>query len=288
MIRRFALRPQRRLAAGALVALAMGGLAGATAASAQWQWDRGWRWYRVPPRFARADSFDGFFNFCRIMYDSVRREAGGMGWWTDYPSADVNLSIRLSELTKARISRQPSGEPNHLVVRLTDDALFQCPFAIIEDAGTAAFSPEEIARLREWLLKGGFLWVDDFWGERAWEAWTREIGRVLPPAEYPILPLPMDHPIFRTLFEVRTLPQIPSIQFWRASGGLTSERGAESADPDVYGISDAHGRLMVLMTHDTDIADAWEREGEDPDFFYRFSVDGYAIAINVVLYAMTH
>jgi hypothetical protein len=278
-------RSRRLIAAGALVAWVVGGTAVWTA---QWQWDRGWRWYRVPPRFARADSFDGYFNFCRIMYESVRREAGGMGWWTDYPSADVNLSIRLAELTKVRISRQPSGDPNHLVVRLTDEALFQCPFAIIEDAGTAAFSPEEVERLRQWLLKGGFLWVDDFWGERAWEAWRRELGRVLPPAEYPIVPLTMDHPIFKTLFEVRRLPQIPSIQFWRASGGLTSERGAESAEPDVYGISDRRGRLMVLMTHDTDIADAWEREGEDPDFFYRFSVDGYAVAINALLYTMTH
>ncbi len=260
---------------------------------AQTPWDRweqrGWgRWYRYPPRLATPQSFDGGFNFCRIMYESVRGEAGGQGWWTDYPSADVNFSIRFSELTKARISRLPSGDPNHLVVRLTDEALFQCPFAIIEDAGTAEFDDVEVARLREYLLKGGFIWVDDFWGVRAWNAWVALIGRVLPPSTYPVVDVPMSHPLWKTLFEVPKLPQIPSIQFWRVSGGGTSERGPESAEPDVHAIFDPRGRIMVLMTHDTDIADAWEREGEDPQFFYSFSPDGYAVAIDVMVYAMTH
>jgi hypothetical protein len=221
------------------------------------------------------------------MYDSVRRETGGMGWWTDYPSADVNLSIRLGELTKTKISRE-GGEPNHLVVRLTDDALFQCPFVILEDAGTASFSEEEVARLRAYFLKGGFMWVDDFWGSPAWDNWVTELRKVLPAGEFPIADLHSDHPVFRTLFEVAELPQIPSIQFWRMSGGATSERGTDSPHPEIRAISDLNGRVMVLMTHNTDIADAWEREGEDLDFFYRFSVDGYAVGINVLVYAMTH
>jgi Domain of unknown function (DUF4159) len=84
------------------------------------------------------------------------------------------------------------------------------------------------------------------------------------------------------------MPQIPAISFWRRSGGGTSERGADSAEVVVRGISDARGRLMVLMTHNTDISDAWEREGEEREYFYRFSPNGYAVAINLVLYAMTH
>lgn len=262
----------------------------ASVALAQPQWERGWsyRWVRVPPRFPTSDSFDGAFNFCRVMYESTRREDGGMGWWTDYPSADVNLSIRLAELTKTRISRDKAGEPNHLVVRLTDDELFQCPFAILEDAGTASLDELEVERLRTYLLKGGFLWVDDFWGTAAWENWVREIRRVLPQDEFPIVDVPRDHAIFRTLFEVGTVPQIPSIQFWRRSGGDTSERGSDSSAPEFRGIGDGRGRLIVVMTHNTDIADAWEREGEERDYFYRFSVDGYAVGINVLLYAMTH
>jgi hypothetical protein len=264
----------------------MGALAGA--AQGPWQWESRGRWLRVPPRFPDATSFDGSFSFCRIMYRSVRREAGGQGWSTDYPSADVNLSVRLSELTKMSVSRLPEGEPNHLVVRLTDDALFQCPFAIIEDAGSASITDEEAARLRAYLMKGGFLWVDDFWGSAAWDQWVQEIRKALPAADYPIRALAGDHPLFRTLFSITEVPQIPSIQFWRMSGGATAERGIDSPHPDVSAISDAHGRLMVLMTHNTDIADAWEREGEDEEFFTRFSVEGYAVGINVVIYSMTH
>ncbi len=247
---------------------------------------RGFR--REPPRFATPDSFDGAYTFCRGMYESDRREDGGTGWWTDYPDADTNFSIRLSELTKTRISKQPDGEPNHLVVQLTDDALFECPMIEMEDVGTMRLSEAEVTRLREYLLKGGFLYVDDFWGEWAWDQWVEEIGRVLPPNEYPIVPLTPDHPLFRTMFVVPKLPQIPSIQFWRRFGGATSERGAESAEPDIAGIADQRGRLMVVMTHDTDISDAWEREGEDPRFFYLFSPDGYALGINIVVYALTH
>jgi hypothetical protein len=87
---------------------------------------------------------------------------------------------------------------------------------------------------------------------------------------------------------VERLPQIPAIQFWRQSGGFTSERGFDSAEPRARAVFDAHGRVMVLMTHNTDISDAWEREGENEEFFYRFSIDGYAVGINVVLYALTH
>jgi hypothetical protein len=224
------------------------------------------------------------------MYESDpgHREAGGMGWWTDYPDADINFSIRLSELTKTHISKQSNGEPNHLVVRLTDDALFNCPWLEMEDVGTMILSDAEVVRLREYLLKGGFLYVDDFWGEWAWDQWVSEIGRVLDPRKYPIVDLTPDHPIYSTMFMVTKLPQIPSINHWMRSGGQTSERGEESAVPDFRGIADEHGRLMVVMTHDTDISDAWEREGEDPRYFYQFSPDGYAVGINVVLYALTH
>jgi len=274
----------RRILAAALLAVAL-----ATAVAAQdLGWFRGGRFRGPEPRFPMADSFDGSFNFCRGMYYSDRREAGGQGWWTDYSAADVNFSIRLSELTKTRVSRTADGQPNHLVVRLTDDELFQCPFVEMEDVGTARFSDEEVQRLRQYLLKGGFIWVDDFWGEEAWWQWVEEIQRVLPKKDFPIRPVTPDHPIFRTLFQVSKVPQIPSIAHWRRSGGETSERGAESAVPQMYAISDAHDRIMVLMTHNTDISDAWEREGEDPRFFYLFSPDGYAVGINVLMYSMTH
>lgn len=250
---------------------------------------RGFGRYRPPPRLASAESFDGRFNFCRLMYSSGYREEGGQGWRTDYPDADVNFSVRLSELTKARISRQPSGDPNHVVVRPTDAALLSCPFVLASDVGTMTLSDDDAESLQRYLLKGGFLWVDDFWGPWAWDNWVQQIARVLSPAEYPIMDVAPDHAIYRTLFPVTEVPQIPSIQFWRRSGGRsTSERGAESETPTLRSISDAHGRIMVLMTHNTDISDAWEREGEDPDFFYSFSPQGYAVGLNIAIYALTH
>ena len=178
--------------------------------------------------------------------------------------------------------------PDFITVRLTDDALFQCPQLHMEDVGTIEFSDTEIEALRAWFQKGGFLWVDDFWGSQAWAQWEAQIGRVLPPAEYAIVDLALDHPLFRSQFIVTEFPQIPSIQSWRRNQDLTSERGVDSEVPAHKAILDRHGNVMVFMTHNTDISDAWEREGEDPRYFYQFSPSGYAVGINVMLYAMTH
>ncbi|MGH9384310.1 MAG: DUF4159 domain-containing protein [Vicinamibacterales bacterium] len=241
----------------------------------------------MPPRFPGATDFDGTFHFCRLMYTQVRRQERGLGWGTDYPYADINFSIRLSELTKTKVGWS-GAEPNHLVVRPTDEALFQCPFVLASDPGSAGFSAADAAGLREYLLKGGFLWVDDFWGPWAWQAFADEIAKALPPSEYPIRELTPEHPIYHMLFTVNEIPQVPSIQFWRQSGGETSEMGEYSARAHMAAIADKHGRVMVLMTHNTDISDSWEREGEDPRFFFSFSPNGYAVALNSVLYAMTH
>ena len=121
------------------------------------------------------------------------------------------------------------------------------------------------------------------------EQWTQELARVLPPSEYPIEDVPMTDPIFRSQFTVTKVPQITNIGFWRRSGGReTSERGDESRDVHFRVIRDHRGRVMVVMTHNTDVGDSWEREGEDPEFFLQFSPDGYALGINVLLHAMTH
>ena len=275
-------RPRLRSFATALAVLALA----ATVAYGQ-----GFRFREgsLAARYAPPHMPDGAFVVCRVQYRSVRYEAMGIGWITDYPYAEVNLSTRLSELTKTRVSHDASGHPNSYVVRLTDDALFNCPFTVASDVGTVGFSAEEITRLRTYFLKGGFLWVDDFWGSEAWRQWSTEIAKVLPPTEYPILDVQADDPLLHAQFEVAHVPQITNIQFWRGVGGQsTSERGADSAVAHLRAIRDSHGRIMVLMTHNTDVADSWEREGEDPGFFYQFSPSGYALGIDVLLHAMTH
>ena len=226
---------------------------------------------------------------CHMLYTSVRREANGAGWRTDYPWGQRHLLIRLSELTKARVSWLQQGVPHVWLVRLTDDALFGCPYLMASDVGTIGLSDDEAVRLRLYLEKGGFLWVDDFWGTAAWEHWSREMAKALPPDEYPIEDVPLSDPIFRSMVEVKEVPQVTSIRFWRASrGSSTSERGADSAIPHLRGIRDKHGRIIVVMTHNTDVSDSWERETDDPEFFYQFSPRGYALGINIMLYAMTH
>jgi hypothetical protein len=226
------------------------------------------------------------FTFCRLLYTSVRSEPGGLGWSTDYPGSDVNFMVRLSQFTTTHISQWRDGEPGHAVVRPSDPILFSCPFVIMSDAGTVGFSDTEVERLREYLLKGGFLWADDFWGERAWAQFAGQIQRVLP--EYGIVEMTPEHPLFTAYYTVKRVPQVPSIQHWRRSGGETSERGPESAQPHMRGIFDERGRLLVLMTHNTDISDGWEREGEDDEFFYSFSPEAYAVGLNVAIWAMTH
>ncbi len=111
------------------------------------------RWFGSAIRTPTPESFDGRFNFCRVAFNYGNMGRGG-GWQVDYPRADTNLSIRLSELTKTSISTDTAGEPNHLVVRLTDPELFQCPFIMMTEVGSIYFTPEDAQRLREYLLKG--------------------------------------------------------------------------------------------------------------------------------------
>jgi hypothetical protein len=278
--------PRRFIAVSAAAGIAL-----TTIAYAQQIWTGGmWGGFRAePPRYATAALHDGDFHFCRLMYDSDRYEAGGQGWRTDYPGADINFSIRFAELTKASVSKDHDEDPEYFVVRSSDDdALFQCPFVTMEDAGTAHLNGKDVEQLRRYLQKGGFIWNDDFWGSEAWNQWVSEISKVLPPTKYPIVDIPAAHAMFHTQFNVDHVIQVPAIQIWRRLNGSTSERGADSAVVHTRGIFDPEGHLMVLMTHNTDISDTWEREGEDKDYFYRFSPEGYAIAIDVMLYSMSH
>ncbi len=270
-------------------ALCLTGLA-VVAVDAQRIWAGGYG--RMPPRFATAKSFGGGFNFCRVMFQSDHREK--QGWSTDYPGADINFSIRLGELTKTTIAMRDDSneipEPDAIVVRLTDDALYQCPFVMMEDAGTARFNNLEVERLQDYLLKGGFLLAADYHGSWARQQFDDEIARVLPPGRFPIRDLtpPFDHPLWTGMFTVTQLPQMASINTWRRTGDVIERWNEDGAPPTARAISDSEGRIMVLMVHNTDLPDPWEREGEDKDYFYRFSPDAYAVGINILLYAMSH
>src|SRR5687768_9608884 len=266
-----------------LVALVVILILGISAASfAQRRGRRGGMQYVKRPEHI---TWNSDFTFCRLAFNQAYDGDGG-GWGVDYPRADMNLPIRLSELTKTPVNFDEHREPNHVVIQATEPELFKCPFVMITEVGAAFFTPEEALALRSYLQKGGFMWADDFWGEYAWQHWERELRKVLPASEYPIIDVPMNHSIFHTLFDAKRFPQIPSIGW--VNSGTTSERGADSATPNARAIVDQKGRIIVFISHNSDFGDSYERESDDPTYFYNFSVEGYAIGINILLYAMTH
>ncbi len=277
----------RRVGLVAVVAVGLGVLA--SAAAAQFQGRRGGRGGRnffggIPPN----PSYDGAWMFCRIMFRNAS-DGDGAGWSVDWPRADQNLSFRFSELTTTSVSRDAAGNFNHALMRLTDAAtLSHCPFIMMTEPGGAFFDEDEAAGLRTYLQKGGFLWADDFWGDYAFEHWLNEIRKALPSSDYPLIDVPLDHALFHTLYDVREIPQIPSITFWYRTGGRTSERGLDSATPHVRAITDRDGHVMVVMTHNTDFGDAFEREGDSHEYFEAFAGPGYAFGVDTLIYAMTH
>ncbi|HET9949981.1 MAG TPA: DUF4159 domain-containing protein [Longimicrobiales bacterium] len=225
------------------------------------------------------------FTYCRLAFRSVRDDGSGNGWTTDYPDAERNLLTRLEQLTTMHASRWSHGEMGYAIVRPTDPEMYSCPMVMATDVGELGFSPDEAEAMRDYLLKGGFFWADDFWGNGGWAQLTSELHRVLP--EYSIVELPPGHPIYTSLYIIPEIPQIPSMNSWRRTG-RTSELGAESARPSMSAITDESGRILVLITHNTDISDGWERENYDDDYFYEFSPEAYAVVINVLLWTMSH
>ena len=262
-----------------LTAFILAVLVAAAGASAQYR-------RRFGVKMITPEDYNGAFLFCRIAFRNSPY-GDGNGWGVDYPRADINLTFRLSELTKTSVTRDPEDGYNHVVLQLTDPLLYRCPFIMMTEPGGAFLDEAEAAALRDYGLKGGFLWADDFWGERAFDWWAGQVGKAFPPERYPIVDVPLDHQLFHTLYDIQKIPQIPSIDFW-AYTGQTSERGAESAVPHVRAIMDDDGRIMVLMTHNTDFGDAFEREGDDHRYFLKFAPDGYAFGVNALVYSMTH
>jgi Domain of unknown function (DUF4159) len=236
-------------------------------------------------RYATLEDFDGGYQFCRLVFRSSP-QGDGNGWNVDFPRADENLSIRLSELSRTPVSIDENREPKALLLNLRQPEVFHCPILMMTEPGDAIFDEEEVANLRKYLLKGGFLWADDFWGEYAWAYWENQIRRVLPSGQYPIYDVPTDHILFHQMFTVKEFPQVPGIGFWDGADRTWERPDAKQAH--LRAINDDHGRIMVLMTHNTDFGDSYEQEAMDPAYFMKFSVPGYAFGINVLIYAMTH
>jgi len=276
----FVLRLCRHTAAALFIGVALA--VSLRAATAQVTIMRYAQQMNTPVNHGLPDSQRGF-TFCRLRYERTRRQRKS-GWWDDYPASDFNFLSRFEELSTVTISRWANGEPGFAQVTLEDPDLFRCPFLKMQGAANYDFTPEEIATLRRYFLKGGFLWQDDNWTDADWAYIRANLVRVLP--EYPIVEITADHPLLSVLYPVSEIPQIPSIESWRRSGGRADEFG--SGPPHLYAIFGENGRLMVLVSLNCDTSDSWEREGDNPEYFRRFSPMGYGLGVDVAVWVMSH
>lgn len=235
---------------------------------------RGRRGYTTPD----PDSLGKYeFYFTRSMYSGYRRGwRGGGSWAVDFPRADRIFLIGLKRMTL--IDSYGMENP----VALDDPALRRFPFLYALEVGYMGLTPSEVQGLRDYLLAGGFLFVDDFWGTYEWANFESEIARVLP--EYPIEELPLDHPVFSTVYDIDSIVQVPNVGRGR-TGGPTWEQ--DGYIPRVRAIFDENDRLLVAIHWNTDLGDAWEW-ADDPYYPLKYSNYAWQVAINFIVYAMTH
>src|SRR6478609_7142101 len=190
------------------------------------------------------------FTFVRIRYSSYGRGGyggyggygGGGRWATDYPDSDLNFSFRLQQLTALEV------DPNGKILELTDPELLNYPWIYVIEPGSMYLEDAEVAGLRKYLLNGGFMMVDDFWGEAEWQNFYENIKRVFPDRE-PI-ELPLEHEIFHCVYDLKKKPQVPSIHAWYS--GRTFEGGGGDPNPHYRAIFDDKGRMMAIICHNTD------------------------------------
>ena len=228
------------------------------------------------------------FTFARLRYNSTGPQGTSFVWWTDYADADLNLSYRLQELTALKVNPEPK------VVEITDPHLFDYPWIFMSGVGNIVLDNREARILRTYLLSGGFLMVDDFWGQTEWDGFYQALKQVFPDRE-PV-DLQRNHPIFHCVYDLpddRSL-QTPNIgaAIRNRTTGITWEdghAGGNTRDTHFRAIFDDRGRMMVMICHNTDNGDGWEEEGTDEWFFRTFSENkNFPLAINIVFYAMTH
>ena len=250
---------------------------------------RDWRPKRMPSRdeFPTWDGVPGFeedvFTFVRVRYTSQ----GPFGWWdrwdNDYPDGDWNFSYRLQQLTALEAASDSR------VLELSDPDLFHYPFIYMAGVQNLTLTPLERKRLQTYLLRGGFVMMDDFWAAGGRANVLREMEAVLPgrnPRE-----LTIDHPMFHNVYDLKELPQVVDIKTWRDGYQFEYWHGDPEGDeaPHFLAYFDDEERMVALLCHNNDLGDGWEREGENEEYFRRFSEKwSYPLGINIITYVMTH
>jgi hypothetical protein len=232
------------------------------------------------------------FHFIRVEYTDLpqyhrwfgfaSRSGTGEGWWMmDWPDAEDHFTMGVQRLT-----RIDTGDPRHL--RLTDDRLFEYPWIYATQTGWWDLTGAETARLREYLLRGGFLVVDDFWGPEQWEMFRQTMNRVLP--NRPISDITESDSVMHVLYDIREKDRtfIPGTRHLRRGPGATViVQQPEGTAPAWRAMYDDKNRMVVAVNFNTDVGDAWEY-ADSPEYPEAMTTLAYRYGINYIIYSMTH
>ena len=209
------------------------------------------------------------FTFVRVMFGPVvpGQYLGDHGpvWSHDYPEGGIHFSKILSEVSKMQVTL----DNDEYIFSFTDPNLFKYPFAYLCEVGDLFLSDEEIAGLREYVLRGGFLLIDDFRGGYALQNLAAYLKRALP--EYEMKPLDLSHPIFNCFFSIKSL----------------DVRSYARMRPEFLGMEDKHGRLMMIINYNYDVSDYWQWSN-DPFQPIEDTNEAYKFGVNYVFYSLTH
>lgn len=218
------------------------------------------------------ESPESEFRFTRLNYSDTGF-GFGRSWLVDYPEAEFHFGRAISRLTRVDI-----GEPG--IVSLRDDTLFDFPWLYAVEVGRWRLDDEEAAKLREYLLRGGFLMVDDFHGTHQWAGFMESMRKVFP--DRPVVDIPDGDEVLHVVYNIDERIQIPGVA--ALSRGVTYEQ--DGVTPHWRGVYDDHGRLMVAINFNMDLGDAWEH-ADDPWYPEPMTALAYRFAVNYVIYAMT-
>ena len=219
----------------------------------------------------------GEYTFTRLRYSGGGYGRRGGGWTTDWPKADEQFLVGLRNWVQS--SLYVSDEPINIAP--TDVNLFRYPFIYAVEPGQMELTEEHAAQLREYLLRGGFLMLDDFWGSYEWENVQLQLHKVFP--EYQIKELPLTHPIFHCYFDINEVVQVPQVGY--IYSGVTAEKGGNV--PHYDAITNDDGRVMVFIARNADNGDAWEWI-DNPQYPLRYGLAAYRLGTNLIVYSMTH
>ena len=238
-----------------------------------WKIPGEWTFARLMyPPFTGGDEY-GYGYRRRRMVDWRQ---GYSNWTIDYPRSDRHISAAVRRLTRiqARSVEQP--------VNLDDgDEVYNWPWLYGVEVGHWALTDAQAAKLRDFLLRGGFFMCDDFHGTQEWEVFVASMQRVFP--DRPIVEIDNKEVIFHTIFDLDDRYQVPGAQFLR-SGRTFEKDGYEARWRGIY---DDKGRLMVAICHNMDLGDSWEH-ADNPQYPEKYSALGIRIGVNYITYAMTH